>query len=195
MGINKRAPGWGSYLWTTLLVALGAAVFVVAMEAFYFTPWAYSLLGQPTLVGTWVGDFRTPSGVSGVFYLEIRHWTGNQIGQTPDHPAGAKLHGEERWCFRDGRRETYPLTGAANRVGDQIWVEHDEPATSAVGIDFEDLRGDWIGDRLHLSGTPAVFDGKTYLGWAQSKDVRSQTDFLLHPGTLADFETLCANMK
>src|SRR5207244_9316377 len=73
---SYRVHGWVSFLLTAIgaVVVLGA--FLLVLEVFLFAPWAYPLSRRPPLVGTWVDDFRTPSGVNGAVFFDIRHRMG-----------------------------------------------------------------------------------------------------------------------
>jgi len=193
---SYRVHGWVSFLLTAIgaVVVLGA--FLLVLEVFLFAPWAYPLSRRPPLVGTWVDDFRTPSGVNGAVFFDIRHRMGQVTSARSSRGLEAKLEGEERWCFPHGKRETYALSGSADSDAENIWVEYDySPKAGSPGVYFSAVEGTLVDYRLQLYGTAAVYDGKAFVGVAKDPDVATPTKFFLHPGTESDFSSLCQQLK
>jgi hypothetical protein len=187
---------WLNLLLTALGVVLAFGIFLALMELFFFAPWAYPLWGRPVLVGTWVGDFRTPSGTTGAVLFDIRHKAGEVTTARAGRGMDAKVEGEERWCFPRGRRAVYALSGSANANADRIWAEYEyTPTPGTAGVYFSALEGTLSGYRLQLYGTAAVYDGKGFVGVAKNPDVSTATKFVLRPGTEADFLALCQQLK
>jgi hypothetical protein len=135
-----------------LLIALGVLVLAFGgitrgLDALA-APWAYPLLGRPTLTGHWAGTFTTPSGIHFALYIELERATDPGGGPMSDEVLGEPISGRADWCDDRGRHlENSPVsgsvppftgyTGSAEQVSIQIEAGHPPP----VGLLPTSLKG------------------------------------------------------
>ena len=123
------------------LLKLAVVLGVVGVGAYVFdsrivAPWAYG--SGATLTRTWVGEFRTPTGRTGVLELDLRHvmverrsWGWHGYGL---------LAGTARSCGLT-HGPTYQARGSASRSGGDVLLTIQVPKPAVEGLYVHELRG------------------------------------------------------
>ncbi len=177
-----------------IVVVLILAVAFAAGFDYMDAPWAWSLSGQPTLTGEWVGQFRLPEGQPGAAYLNLTH----DYNATTDVRGAYSIHnlppfkGNALGCIGKGAVQTYSLYGGATSNGQDVEMVLQAQKPTVPNFALHELKGAWAGDELKLTGTmTTILDarGSTQLNSAPNQ--RQPTTIVFHKASQADFSKLC----
>ena len=140
-------------MFVLLMVAVWAGMTAVGYppDAF-FSPWAYSHRGGPSLTRTWVGSFVTPAGRSGALLLDL-HRARTLHGRNYSAPGVSHVNG---WGTMEGIARTCGLNtwpaedifGSANHSGNKLVIGFSGPGYAPRGWYFDVAGGSWAGDTL-----------------------------------------------
>ncbi len=138
-------------------------------DAMFDAPWAYSLLGRPTLTGAWQGAFQTASGLKFAIRLDLRHDVLTNGRPYIQNYAGGLITGEASWCDSKGRCAlNIPLHGAVpiltgyNGSADRVELDLDSASRPQKGLLPDIFTGTWQGNSLVLKPTFSFWTGSTY---------------------------------
>ncbi len=160
-------------------------------------PWAHSLSGQPTLTGTWTGEFTTSNGVQFALYLSIgraRRPSGNYDTQ---RSLGAILDGQAAWCDNSGRHvENVPISGSVptfsgfGGTADKIHIALILTGQTMAGLWPDELDGKWAGDTLTLQPHLANWDGDNTVATVDE----TAEPVLMTKGDQETYQSLCKKL-
>lgn len=190
---------------TGLIGACVLAVLVTgigyAADAMYAAPWAYPILGRPSLTGNWQGTFTTASGIKFAVFLEL-HRPVLASGPAPlENYQGALLTGTADWCDSQGRLAKYlPVTGAvptasgSDGTADRVEIDLDNGSSPAPGLLLMSLRGKWSGDSLLVKPMFGTWNGQTLVYSADSPDMGGQVTVTLKKVQADAFPQACGTL-
>lgn len=180
---------FGQLIGCVATIALVAVVFF-AFDTYLIAPWAHG--DGSRLTGTWVGEFRSPSGRHGFLEIELHHdtWSGGRGHRNWSRRGYGLLSGTALSCgLVDWPK--YDLTGGANRSGSDVSIVIAVPQPAPAGMYWHELRGSWSGDSLRLSGVLAAYAGTTHTVDGGAIDENQTTHIALHPGTSVEYYRSC----
>lgn len=153
----KRRRGPGCIMTALAVVAICAVAIGIDVGGDYvlFAPWAYGILGQPTLTGNWYGVLRTHGEGPHAFYLELER-SRNSRGIPEETRGQADIEGHVSWCARGIPQLTSTVFGHANRSASSIVLETAELRRPPLGLYPLIFRGAWHNSTLvlHVSFSP-----------------------------------------
>ena len=115
-----------------------------------FNPWAHSLRGGPTLVGTWVGTLTAPGARRAALFLELRR-SRNSRGRYSTCRHCPRIEGAARLCD-GGDPKIYEVWGGPdNWSGARFHLKKRAAGPARPGLQLGYMRGEWGGDVLNLS--------------------------------------------
>ena len=163
-------------------------------------PWAHSLSGQPTLTGSWTGEFTSPSGVQFALYLVIGRARRSDGRYNTQRTIGAIVNGQARWCDNSGRHvENVPISGSVpaftgfNATANKVHIALMLTGQTVAGLWPDELDGKWNGDTLTLHPNLANWDGNNTVS-----TVDESTELLtitMKKGDLNTYEDLCKELS
>jgi hypothetical protein len=130
---------------TLILLVLTLVAETFSLIGFLFHPWAYSLIGHPTLTGGWTGRLRNPGDKGDLIFLRIYL---NQVAllRRRSQPG---LTGEVFVCRPGGEMEDYEVVGEATDGGSTVALTIRQEDAGQV---IANLRGRWEAPALFLTG-------------------------------------------
>lgn len=162
-----------------------------------FNPWAHSLTGRPTLVGTWVGRVTTPGGESRVLFLDMRRST-NARGNYSTCRTCPRIEGAAKLCGGESDVRPYDVWG-----GPDSWDGtrfHLAAATAkgrppSAGLQAGGMRGEWSGDALSMTMELSRSDesGATH-SRSGDPDVNTPAKFTMARGGGSNFFDECRKL-
>lgn len=93
-------------------------------DALTAAPWAYEILGKPTLTGSWTGTLRTVTGAQYAVYLEVDR--SHFITDLHTRHGVAEVFGPVEWCARGVPSARSEVNGTINRSGSNVNLWADE---------------------------------------------------------------------
>ena len=188
-----------------MLVLLGGMFILltalnVGWDALLAAPWAHPLFGRPTLTGSWVGEFTSPSGIKFALYLDLERAKRPDGRYDTERGLGAILTGQAGWCDNQNRHaENIPLGGSApsfagfNGSLDDVHLTLERASHPQAGLLLDEFDGNWQTDSLRLTPTFLVWDGSDYVISSGNPDLTQPISILLERGDRAAFEALCSH--
>lgn len=129
-------------------------------------PWAHSISGQPTLTGTWTGEFTSSSGIHFALYLVIGRARRQDGRYNTQRAIGAIIDGQAQWCDNSGRHvENIPISGSVpaftgfNATANKVHIALMLTGQTVAGLWPDELDGKWKSDTLTLTPNLADWDG------------------------------------
>ena len=159
-------------------------------------PWAHSISGQPTLTGTWTGEFTSSSGIQFALYLSIgrarlpsgRYYTPRNLG--------AMIDGQAAWCDNSGRHaENIPIGGSVptftgfNGIADKVHSTLILAGQTVAGLWPDEFDGRWTGDTLTLQPNLADWDGDNTVSTVDE----TAESLTMKKRTQSTYQELCKN--
>lgn len=123
-------------------------------KALLFAPWAYGVLGRPTLTGGWTGILTAHEGARYAIYLRLDY---NQDSKFT--PLGGRLS----WCTRGVPSTTATVAGNANWSGSDVKFTAYTPLHPHPGLQPSAFRGTWHGDTLVLRVELDLYQNHAYV--------------------------------
>ncbi len=159
-------------------------------------PWAYPLLGRPTLTGHWAGTFTSRTGTRFALYLELDR--GPLLGGS-SRERGEWIDGRAYWCDDRGRHvENNPLSASVPMFSGyegslEPVVIHIEPGkTAPQGLWPVNLRGEWHLDTFTLTPDLVTFTGHSLQSSTSDPDQAQPVTFSLKKAELDAYRSACA---
>jgi hypothetical protein len=129
-------------------------------------PWAHSFSGQPTLTGTWTGEFTSKSGTQFALYLALGRARRPDGRYNTQRSIGAIIDGYAQWCDSSGRHVAQvPISGSVptftgfNATADKVHIALLLAGQTVAGLWPDELDGTWKGDSLMLHPSLSNWDG------------------------------------
>ncbi len=144
----------------------------------------------------WVGEFTLPSGQRGAAYMNITHNSNKDFYRSRLQPDLTSLEGTGSSCYGASSVQNYTLSGGSNSAADDVEVGFGVIKPTVAGYALDVLKGAWDGgSALTLSGTfQHILDTKDTTESANEPNQRQPTKIVFHPGTQADFTSLCQKL-
>jgi len=202
---KSRRKGTGFFGCVIGFLILFGAVYIIStvfaegwdmLEA----PWAHSAFGQPTLTGTWIGEFTASSGIQFALYLVISRAFRPDGRYETQRVLGAIINGQAQWCDNNGRHvEKVPISGSIptftgfNAAADKVHIALILAGQTVAGLWPDELDGQWKGDALILQPNLATWDGNNTVS-----TVDESTDPLMitmNKGDQNTYQELCKKLS
>jgi hypothetical protein len=159
----------------------------------FFAPWAYGILGQPTLTGGWSGSLKTHSGVQYVIYLQLnRDRTSRGIGLNTR--GQADIDGQISWCAHGIPSTTSTLFGTANRSASVVRFEAGELRNPPPGLFPIHFQGAWHGSTLVLHVRFYLYQNHGYVYSTAIPDEVRSVRLPLHKRDYSVYQAACARI-
>jgi hypothetical protein len=144
----------------------GVSTFFIEGTDLLEAPWAHSISGQPTLTGTWTGEFTTSGGTQFALYLVINRARRSDGRYNTQRTLGAIMDGQAQWCDNTGRHaDNVEISGSVptftgfNATANKVHIALMLTGQTVSGLWVDELDGKWKGDTLTLTPHLADWDG------------------------------------
>lgn len=177
------------------LVILGAALiflypYLQDLIDTPFHPWAHSLGGKSTLVGSWVGPVAMPSGRKMVLLLEMNR-SRKSNGDYASCGTNPCIEGAAQLCG-GGEIKDYEIWGGPDTwSGARFHLKSSSVGPARPGLQLGDSEGEWAGDQLSLSTAFSYFNEKGEPRGGDERDRREPIKFTLRRGGKEQFLIAC----
>jgi hypothetical protein len=156
-----------------------------------FNPWAHSWRGEPTLVGTWVGMFSSPSGQPMALLLDLRR-SRDSRGHFSSCVSCPRIEGAARLCASSAEQR-YDVWGSPETWSGSTFHLRKLALTPQIAmLQLGYMRGTWTGEMLRLSMT--LESGATEQA-GDERDVSVPVEFTMERGDENDFLVNCRKLS
>jgi hypothetical protein len=162
-------------------------------------PWAYPIIGRPTLTGQWFGTFTTPTGKRFALDLELER---SFLTAQSSRFSGNHFNGKGRWCDDRGRRSdnnviaaSAPMFSGYGATLDRVSIHLDPPTPPPLGLVPVNLRGQWRGKTLTLTSDLPYWTGRGYRTSTADPDQNPPAAITLSKADGLAFESACAELN
>jgi hypothetical protein len=190
---RRRGRGCLTALLALLVLAALALGIDYGADALLFAPWAYGILGRPTLTGGWDGTLRTLGGTQYAVYLQLNRSQSSR-GTFLNSRGRADLDGHLSWCARGVPSATSRVYGTANRSASIVILEASAPPHPRPGLLPYEFRGAWHGSTLVLHVLFRVYNGHAYVYSTAIPDEVRAVRLALQKRGYSAYQAACARI-
>lgn len=198
---RKKGTGfWGCVIGFLILLGALYIISTASTEGWDLleAPWAHSISGQPTLTGTWTGEF-TSSQNQFALSLVINRARRPDGRYNTQRNIGAIIDGQAQWCDSNGRHvENVPISGSVptftgfNATADKVHITLLLAGQTVAGLWPDKLDGNWKGATLTLHPILSYWDGNNTVS---TVDQPTETlTITMNKGNQSTYQELCQNL-